>query len=69
MFDYLFVEQGLPFVMCPSCNNKLHFHGGYYPVHVVCQNCGQAIDLTQVLSKLTYPNYKYDTNGSLQKEE
>ena len=69
MFDYLFVEQGLPFVLCPSCNKKLHFHGGYYPLHVICQNCGQAIDLAQTLNKLQYPKYKYDKDGNLQREE
>ena len=68
MFDYVFAEQSMPFVQCPHCNYKMHFHGGYYPVDIVCQNCGTRINLWEALQKLTYPNYKYDKSGMLIKE-
>lgn len=69
MFDYVFSEQFMPFVQCPACNNKMHFHGSYYPVEVVCQNCGSRINLEQALQKLTYPNHKYDKDGMIIKED
>lgn len=68
MFDYLFAEQGMPYLLCPNCNKKMVFHGNFYPLEVVCQNCGQVIDLKNALNKLTYPKRKYDTNGKLLNE-
>ena len=69
MFDYVFAEQGMPWVQCPTCNHKMKFHGGWYPSQVICQNCGQHVDLTQALSKLTYPNHRFDKDGYIVKEE
>lgn len=65
MFDYIFAEQGMPFLLCPNCNNKMIFHGNFYPLEVVCQNCGTNINLKPALKKLTYPNIKYDNNGKI----
>ena len=69
MFDYLFAEQMIPDAQCPNCNAKIKFHGGYYPKEAVCQNCGCNLDFTQALSNLTYPNRKYNNDGSLKREE
>ncbi len=68
MFDYLWNEQMMPFTQCPKCNYKIHYHGGYYPKEVVCQNCGEEINLVQALKNLKYPNLKYDKEGHLLKE-
>ena len=68
MFDYICAEQYMPSVQCPECNYKMYFHGGYYPIEIVCQNCGASIHLGHALSKLTYPNCKYDENGRIIKE-
>lgn len=69
MFDYSFAELGMPFVMCPKCNNKMIFHGSWYPKEVVCQNCGCEVNLKNSLKKLTYPNRKYDERGYATREE
>lgn len=69
MFDYIFAQQAMPSLQCPNCNNKLYFHGNWYPFDIVCQNCGQVINLRQALEKVTYPKRKYDKDGMLIKED
>ena len=69
MFDYLMAEQNMPYSLCPNCRNKLIFHGNYYPIEVICQNCGQVINLKEALQQLTYPNRKFDKDGYIIKEE
>lgn len=70
MFDYIFAEQMLPHIFCPTCNNKITFHGSYYPMQIICQNCGQKIDIEKTLknSNFNFPNYKYDNEGKLLQE-
>lgn len=65
MFDYIFAEQAMPYVLCPECNCKMSFHGSWYPKEVICQNCGCEINLVQALKILTYPNRKYNKDGRL----
>lgn len=65
MFDYLLAQQSLPHTQCPTCHNTITFHGDHYPIQMVCANCGQFIDLTDALKKLTYPNMKLDKDGKL----
>lgn len=71
MFDYLFAEQGLPWLQCPTCNMKIKFHGGWYPTELICQNCGQMIDVRKTLKKpnFSFPNKKYDKDGKYLIEE
>lgn len=68
MFDYAITESMLPYVQCPNCNLRIRFHGGYYPKEIICQNCGEEINLGQALKNLRYPNLKYDKEGHLLKE-
>ena len=69
MFDYVFAENSMPYVLCPKCNKKLIFHGNYYHKEIVCQNCGCEINLKDALKNLSYPNIKYDKNGYIKIEE
>ena len=69
MFDYIFAENSMPWAQCPECNYKMHFHGGYYPTEVVCQNCGKVLNLKNSLQGLEYPRLKYDENGYIIKEK
>ena len=69
MFDYVFAENSMPYVLCPKCNNKMYFHGNWYPKEVVCQNCGCEINLKDALKNLSYPNTKYVKNGYIKIEE
>ena len=69
MFDYAFAESSMPYVLCPKCNNKMYFHGKWYPKEVVCQNCGCEINLKDALKNLSYPNRKYDEKGFIIREE
>lgn len=65
MFDYMWKEQFLPSMKCPECNYEIHFHGGYYPIEIVCQNCGAHLNLRSTLSKLNYPNDMYNKDGKI----
>lgn len=65
MFDYIFAEQGLPWAQCPQCNNKIKFHGNWFPTEAICGNCGYEMKIKDSLSSDCFPNRKYDKEGKL----
>ena len=64
MFDYLFAQNSLPSLKCEKCNNRMYFHGGYYPTGIItCGNCGNKINMDKI--SIQFPNTEYDKDGHI----